>query len=104
MHTGFSTKTCTMSSAEKVFSASNFFTDEGVKHYPDSCDGSIIEALISYYLKNDDENNHRNEGKTIKINDVAGSDLTSSSASFSFPPSTDGGGLCKVCRVLNIIP
>ena len=32
----------------------------------------------------------------------AGSDLTSLPAPFSFPPSTDGGGFGKVCRILKI--
>ena len=60
----------TMLSAERVPSALNFLTHEGVNHYPDGCDGCTIEALISNYLnkcQSDDENNHRNEGKTITI-------------------------------------
>ena len=41
-----------------------------MNYYPDSCDRSAIEALISDYLNDvssDDENNHRNEGKAIII-------------------------------------
>ena len=74
MHNELSTYTHSMlSGAQRVLSAINFLTGEGVSHYPDSCDGSTIEALISEYLnkvQSDDENSHRNEGKaiTIKIN------------------------------------
>ena len=58
-------------SAERVVSALNFLTGEEVNHYPDGCDGSAIEALISDYFneapasddESDDESNHRNEGK-----------------------------------------
>ena len=66
---GLSTKTRAMSSAERVLSALNFLTGEGVNHYPDDCDGSAIEALITDYFneghsddESDDESNHRNEG------------------------------------------
>ena len=56
-----------MSSAERVPSAVNFLTGDRVNHYPD---GSAIEVLIIDYFNechSDDENNYRNEGKTIKI-------------------------------------
>ena len=56
-----------MSSAERVLSALSFLTGEGVNHYPDGCDSSAIEALITDYFNegpSDDESNHRNEGKT----------------------------------------
>ena len=36
--------------------------------------------------------------------DVAGSDLPSLPAPLCFPPSTDGGGSGKVCRVLKHFP
>ena len=39
-----------MLSAEKVLSALNFLTGEGVNHYPDGCDGSAIETLITNYF------------------------------------------------------
>ena len=63
-----------MSSAERVLSALIFLTGEGVNHFPDGCDGSAIEALITDYFNegqsdddSGDEINHRNEGKLIKI-------------------------------------
>ena len=49
-----------MSSAERVLSALNFLTGEGVNHYPDGCDGSAIEALITDYFNeghSEDESN-----------------------------------------------
>ena len=48
----------TMSSAEWVLSALNFLIGEGVNHYPDGCDGSVIKALITDYFnegQSDDE-------------------------------------------------
>ena len=59
-----------MLSAERVSSALNFLTCEGVNYYPDGCYGCTIEVLISDYLnecQSDDENSHRNEGKIIMI-------------------------------------
>ena len=57
-------------SVKGVLSVLNFFTCEGVNHYPDSCDGSAFEALITDYFKegksngqNEGKNNHRNKGK-----------------------------------------
>ena len=59
-----------MSSAERVLSALSFLTGEGVNHYPDGCDASDIEALITDYFnegpsddESDDESDHKNEGK-----------------------------------------
>ena len=58
-----------MSSTERVLSALNFLTGEGVNYYHDGCDGSAIEALIADYFNegpdddSDDESDHRNEGK-----------------------------------------
>ena len=61
-----------MSSTERVLSALNFLTGEGVNYYPDGCDGSAIEALITDYFNegpdddSDDESDHRNEGKKMQ--------------------------------------
>ena len=62
-----------MSSVESVISTLNFLTGKGMNHYPDSCDRSAIEALVSDYLnevQSDGKNNHRNKDKTsiVKIN------------------------------------
>ena len=53
-----------MLSAERVPSALNFLTHEGVNYYPDGCYRCTIEALIFDYLnecQSNDENNHRND-------------------------------------------
>jgi len=39
-----------MTSAERVISALNFLTGEGVNNCPDDCDASNIEALITDYF------------------------------------------------------
>ena len=62
-----------MMSAERVISALNFLTSEGVNHCPDGCHASDIEALITDYFnegpsddESDDEGDHRNEDKNCK--------------------------------------
>ena len=62
-----------MSSSERVLSALNFLTGKGVNYYPDGCNRSAMEALITDYFnegpsddESDDESDHRNEGKNVK--------------------------------------
>ena len=45
-----------------------------------------------------------NVAHSITYVHAAGSDLTSLSFPLSFPPSTDGGGFGKVCKVLKLFP
>ena len=58
-----------MSRKDRVLSALNFLTGEGVNYYPDGCDGSALEVLISDYFndgpsddESEDERDHKNEG------------------------------------------
>ena len=55
-----------MSSAQRVLSTLNFFTGEGVNHYPDGCDRSAIEALVSDYLNKGHSNDKTTTGMKIK--------------------------------------
>ena len=60
-----------MSNTARVLSALNFLTGEVVNYYPDDCNGSAIEALITDYFNEaalcdddkDEECDRRNEGK-----------------------------------------
>jgi len=55
---------------DRVLSALNFLTGEGVNYYPHDCDSSAVEALITDYFNDgpsddedsDDETGHKNEG------------------------------------------
>ena len=55
---------------DRVFSALNFHTGEGVSYYPHYCDSSAVEALIADYFtrgptddeESDDKSDHKNEG------------------------------------------
>jgi len=49
-----------MASRDRVLSALNFITGEGVNYYCDGVDGNDVEALISDYFDapTDDEDNH----------------------------------------------
>jgi len=55
---------------DRVLSALNFLTGEGVSYYPHDCDFSAVEALIADYFthgliddkESDDEGDHKNEG------------------------------------------
>ena len=55
---------------ERVLSALNYITGEGVSYYPEECDTNAIDALISDYSVNapidDDDSNeelsHKNSG------------------------------------------
>jgi len=50
---------------DRVLSALNYITGEGVNYYPDSCDSNAIEALITDYFADgpsDNKNGHKNAG------------------------------------------
>lgn len=72
-----------MSRKDRVLSALNFLTGEGVNYYPDGCDGRAIEALISDYFhdgpsddESDDECDHKNEGSLHCANIVNLNNIT----------------------------
>ena len=65
-----------MAARERVLSALNFITGEGITYYPDSCNGHAIEALITDYFSNgndvdssedesDNEIDHSSAGSTL---------------------------------------
>ena len=63
-----------MSSTARVLSALNFLTGEGVNYFPEGCDGSAIEALITDYFnegqsddESDEECDHKNDGKYLYL-------------------------------------
>jgi len=63
-----------MSSTARVLSVLNFLTGEGVNYFPEGCDGSAIEALITDYFnegqsddKSDKECDHKNDGKYLYL-------------------------------------
>ena len=55
---------------DRVLSALNFLTGEGVNYYPNHCDSNEVEALITDYFNDgpsddddsDDEISHKNAG------------------------------------------
>ena len=55
---------------ERVLSALNYITGEGVGYYPEGCDANAIDALISDYFvyapidddDSDEESSHKNSG------------------------------------------
>jgi len=63
-----------LSSAEKFKFALNFLTGERVNYYPDGCDGSIIEALITDYF---DEGTSDDEATRMKVKILISTLITS---------------------------
>ena len=55
-----------MASRDRVLSALNFITGEGVNYYWDGVDGNDVEALISDYFDapTDDEDDHMNDDES----------------------------------------
>ena len=53
------------SSKERVVSALNFLTGEGIQYYPSGCDNNAIEALINDYF---------NDGSASGIDDSSDDD------------------------------
>ena len=74
-------------STERVLSALNFLIGEGVNHYPEGCDASTIEVLITDYFneglsndESDDESDHRNDGINLGNSHVKFKDIVRRSA------------------------